>query len=100
MSTRNSRNLLFLDADIDLPAADLLRMVGAGVPVIGAPVAMKAFDAAGNRIWNLGPTLGGSGSLIKAELHCDIFQVGVHRGEYLSEEFWVCRRLPALGFDH
>lgn len=29
----------------------------------------------------------------------DIFQVGVIDGEYLSEDFWVCRRLRALGFE-
>jgi len=133
-------HLLFLDADVHLPAADLIRMLGANVPVIGAPVALKAFDPSGNRIWNLGRTLGTNGSLIKvenvgtaalllsraactalvedaianarvyqkspllrgndtAELHYDIFQVGVHDGAYLSEDYWVCRRLHALGFD-
>lgn len=28
----------------------------------------------------------------------DIFQVGVVEGEYLSEDYWVCARLRALGF--
>lgn len=29
----------------------------------------------------------------------DVFQVGVVDGEYLSEDFWVCHRLRALGFE-
>lgn len=29
----------------------------------------------------------------------DIFQVGVKSGVYLSEDYWVCHRLAALGFD-
>jgi len=28
----------------------------------------------------------------------DVFRVGVRDGEYLSEDFWVCRRLVELGF--
>ncbi|MBS0640932.1 MAG: hypothetical protein JSS43_13725 [Proteobacteria bacterium] len=133
-------HLLFLDADVRLLAADLLRMVQSNVPVLGAPVALKSFDEQGNRIWNLGRTLGAKGSLIKVEMvgtavlllsraacialvedaiahgrvyergsflqgdpgaavHYDVFQVGVHDGVYLSEDFWACRRLHSLGFD-
>lgn len=29
----------------------------------------------------------------------DVFQVGVVEGEYLSEDFWVCHRLRALGYE-
>lgn len=29
----------------------------------------------------------------------DVFQVGVVDGEYLSEDYWVCRRLRHLGFE-
>ncbi len=29
----------------------------------------------------------------------DVFRVGVSDGEYLSEDFWVCRELRALGFE-
>lgn len=29
----------------------------------------------------------------------DVFRVGVVNGEYLSEDFWVCRRLRDLGFE-
>jgi len=39
-------------------------------------------------------TLGGG----DPELHYDVFQVGVADGIYLSEDYWVCRRLRALGF--
>ena len=32
-------------------------------------------------------------------LQYDVFQVGVRDGHYLSEDYWVCRRLVELGFD-
>lgn len=133
-------HLLFLDADVRLPAPDMVRMLQSDAPVLGAPVALKSFDEQGNRIWNVGRTLGTAGSLIKvetvgtavlllsraactalvedaiangrvyergsslrgdpsADLHYDVFQVGVHDGMYLSEDFWACRRLHSLGFD-
>lgn len=133
-------HLLFLDADVHLPAADLIRMLEADVPVLGAPVALKGFDADGNRIWNIGRSLGAQGRLIKVsqigtaalllrrdaclaliedaiahghtytpnlpgdrqfdtDVHFDVFRTGVHEGVYLSEDFWACRRLRALGFD-
>ena len=129
------------EADGDMKAAeDLLRMLAANVPVLGAPVALKGFDAAGNRIWNVGPSRGASGTLIQVaqvgtaalllsraactalvedaiadgrvyapntpsdgrfqtDVHFDVFRAGVQDGVYLSEDFWVCRRLWALGFD-
>jgi len=60
-------HLLFLDADVHLPAADLKRMLAADVPVIGAPVALKALDPHGNRLWNLGRSMGSAGALVKVE---------------------------------
>lgn len=33
------------------------------------------------------------------DLQYDVFQVGVRDGHYLSEDYWVCQRLVALGFD-
>ncbi len=32
-------------------------------------------------------------------LHYDVFQVGVHNGVYLSEDYWVCDVLRRLSFD-
>jgi hypothetical protein len=32
-------------------------------------------------------------------VHYDLFRVGVQANEYLSEDYWVCRRLRTLGFD-
>ena len=32
-------------------------------------------------------------------VHYDVFRVGVQANEYLSEDYWVCRRLRTLGFD-
>ena len=34
-----------------------------------------------------------------AAIHYDAFQVGVVDGEYLSEDFWACKRLRNLGFN-
>ncbi len=133
-------HLLFLDADTCLPVEGLQRMLSARAAVIGAPVALKGYDAAGNRLWNVGRSRGVSGSLLKVDkvgtaalllsraactalvedaiahgrvyrrpstmrgdmdspVHYDVFRVGVHEGEYLSEDYWVCRRLIDLGFD-
>ena len=33
-----------------------------------------------------------------ADIHYDVFSVGVVEGEYLSEDFWACHRLRQLGF--
>lgn len=133
-------HLLFLDADVHLPGDGLAALLAARVDVIGAAVALKTYDAQGNRRWNLGRSLGAQGSLLKvenvgtavlllsraavnalvddaiahartyarattttgdfdAEIHYDVFRVGVHDGVYLSEDYWACRRLHALGFD-
>jgi hypothetical protein len=137
---RELTHLLFLDADTSLPAAGLMRMLTVRTPVIGAPVALKGFDANGARIWNVGRCVGVAGSLLKVEnvgsaalllsraacdalikdaidhgrtyarastlqgntdtlVHYDVFRVGVQGNEYLSEDYWVCRRLRTLGFD-
>ncbi len=133
-------HLLFLDADVHLPAEGLRRMLDADVPVIGAPVALKALAEDGSRMWNVGRSLGTQGILVKvehigtaalllsrqavsalvqdaindgrtyaraataqgdmdADVHFDVFRVGVDDGVYLSEDFWACRRLRALWFD-
>jgi hypothetical protein len=34
-----------------------------------------------------------------ADVHYDVFQVGVRDGIYLSEDYFFCHRLRALGFD-
>ena len=132
-------HLLFLDADVHLPADGLARMLAADVPVIGAPVALKAHTPDGRNIWNITRRRGSAGPLIcvdhigtaallfsraavnalvddaieagrvyqrhsnqrgdvVAALQYDVFRTGVSEGEYLSEDFWVCRRLWELGF--
>jgi hypothetical protein len=136
---RSLTHLLFLDADTVLPPGGLAAMLAASVPVIGAAVALKGYDEAGNRVWNIGRCLGSAGALLKVEhvgtaalllnraacdalvedaiadgrvyrrppgrgelhapLHYDVFRVGAHGGDYVSEDYWVCRRLRSLGFD-
>jgi len=34
----------------------------------------------------------------QSQVHYDVFRVGVIADEYLSEDYWVCRRLWQLGF--
>ncbi len=133
-------HLLFLDADVHLPAPGLQAMLDCQRDVIAAPVALKGRNAVGGRIFNVGRLVGESGSLLLVErvgtaalmlsrkavsalvqqaldegrvyermstlrgdggpsIHYDVFQVGVHEGEYLSEDFWVCLMLRRLGFD-
>ena len=79
----------------------------------GALIADKAFDAAlllsraacdaliedaieHGRTYARARTLVGN---TDTSVHYDVFRVGVHNNEYLSEDYWVCRRLRTLGFD-
>lgn len=60
-------HLLFLDADVHLPAAGLRRLLGHGVDVLGAAVALKGFNERGERIFNVGRCLGERGALHEVE---------------------------------
>lgn len=132
-------HLLFLDADVALPAAGLRRMLDAGRDVIGAPVALKARGPQGQRVFNLGRCVGEDGEWLLVDrigtaallltrtavdalvadatadgrvygrmnalesphaprIQFDVFRVGCDDGEYLSEDYWVCRELRRLGF--
>lgn len=48
------------------------------------------------RVYERMKTLQGDGG---PSLHYDVFGVGVHDGEYLSEDYWACMTLRRLGFD-
>ncbi|WP_028603912.1 hypothetical protein [Ottowia thiooxydans] len=48
------------------------------------------------RVYQRMKTLRGDGG---SAIHYDVFGVGVHEGEYLSEDFWACMTLRRLGFD-
>lgn len=54
-------HLLFLDADVMLPAPALRRMLAGGRDVIGAAVALKGRSPAGARIFNVGRLVGEDG---------------------------------------
>ena len=54
-------HLLFLDADVLLPAAGLRRMLDSARDVVGAAVALKGRNADGARMFNVGKTLGEDG---------------------------------------
>ena len=45
--------LLFMDADIYLPAAGLARMLNHNADVLGVAVPLKGFDAQGKRVFNV-----------------------------------------------
>lgn len=138
----NYSHLLFLDADIYLSAADLIKLIVHEKDVIGAPVALKGYDADGKPVYNVGPitsenkeglvtttkvgtavlllskkavqalidkaandgdvywpnphTRGDSMPTIKMY---DVFKTGVVEGDYLSEDYYVCKVLKELGFD-
>ena len=56
-------HLLFLDADIGVPAAGLLRLLGHGRDVVAAPVPLKGAGPSGERIFNVGRAVGEAGPL-------------------------------------
>jgi hypothetical protein len=60
---REYTHLLFLDADIGVPAASIARLVAHGRDVIGAPVPLKGRGANGDRLFNVGNTVGEDGPL-------------------------------------
>lgn len=136
-------HLLFLDADIRLPAADLKKLMDYNVDVIAAAVPVKAYDKDGKvrlnsseltdevgknlyrvryastaalllsrkavvdvvdkvkaegRIYEFPEGLDTTTSLTGMTMY-DVFQVGVVDGEYLSEDFWLCKELGELGYD-
>ena len=60
-------HLLFLDADVSLPAESLQHMLTRRRDVIGAPVALKGRDAQGGRIFNVGRCVGEAGEHMLVE---------------------------------
>jgi hypothetical protein len=60
-------HLLFLDADVGLPATGLARLLGAQRDVVGAPVPLKGRGTRGERIFNVGRALGEDGALVICE---------------------------------
>lgn len=135
-------HLLFLDADIYLPASELMKLIMPQVDVIGAPVRLKGFNKFDNSpIYNTGKlikengdlmvmdrigtavfmlsrhavnalvdTANANGDVYSGNQHTrgdaddnipqyDVFKTGVFDGEYLSEDYYVCKVLRELGFD-
>jgi hypothetical protein len=60
-------HLLFLDPDVHLPADELVRMLGANVPVLGVPLQPRQRDTDSKQAWTVGRTLGSNGALIRVE---------------------------------
>lgn len=63
-------HLLFLDSDVYLPAPGLKRLLGHGVDVVGAAVALKGGNDRGERVLNVGRSVGEQGDL------CEITRIG------------------------
>lgn len=59
--------------------------------------ALVAEARADGRVYHNDPNYDPRAQLGKLDMF-DVFQVGVEDGVYLSEDYWVCRRLVALGF--
>jgi hypothetical protein len=64
---REFTHLLFLDGDVHLPHAGLVRMLECGKDVVGAPVALKGLGPDGSRLFNVGKALGEDGTLLVVE---------------------------------
>jgi hypothetical protein len=60
-------HLLFLDADVLLPAPGFRRMLDSGRDVVGAAVALKGRNAEGGRIFNVGLLFGEDGPFYEVE---------------------------------
>lgn len=97
-------HLLFLGADIRLPAAELKQLMDYGVDVIAVAVPVKAYDRDGNVRLN--------SSELNEEVAKNLYKTryvstaalllsrkAVVDGEYLSEDFWLCKELVELGYD-
>lgn len=56
-TTMNYTHLMFLDADMYLHANELIKLLAHEKDVIGAPVALKGYDAQGNPVFNTGKIL-------------------------------------------
>ncbi|MEO8487804.1 MAG: hypothetical protein ABI585_15870 [Betaproteobacteria bacterium] len=56
-------HLLFLDADIGVPATGIRRLVDHARDVVAAPVPLKGVGASGERLFNVGLSVGESGPL-------------------------------------
>lgn len=57
-------HVLFLDADVRLPAEGVLRLLAHQRDVVGVPVPLKARGPDGARIFNIGPSCGEDGPLL------------------------------------
>jgi hypothetical protein len=64
---REFTHLLFLDADIGIPAAGILRLLMHARDVVAAPVPLKGHGSSGERIFNVGRAVGESGPLTRVD---------------------------------
>lgn len=66
-NTTDFSHLLFIDADVRVKAADIIKMISFNKDVIGAPVPLKGYDSNGNKVYNTGNMLGVEGDLTKTD---------------------------------
>ena len=62
-ANRAYTHLLFLDADIGVPAPSIVRLVAHARDVVGAPVPLKGRGPSGERLFNVGNAVGEDGPL-------------------------------------
>lgn len=93
------KQTLNTDAKPDvLPVVQTVTRVGTAALLLSrnAVNALVAHAIKQERVYQINEMLRREGM---ATTHYDIFRVGISNGEYLSEDFWVCRELTDLGYN-
>ena len=95
----NGKQTLNTDANPgELPVLQSVNRVGTAALMLSR----HAVDALVRHAIEEGRVYGISKMLQRPEMpntHYDVFRVGISEGEYLSEDFWICRELKALGYE-
>ena len=97
-------HLLFLDADVMLPAPGLRRLLDAGRDVVGAAVALKGRNRSGGRIFNVGRLVGedrghylveriGTAALLLSRRAVDALIADARADGRIYERGWLVRGL-------
>ena len=93
------RQTLNTDANPDvLPILQSVSRVGAAALLLSREAVNALVEHAikQGRVYQINKLLRREGMAIT---HYDIFRVGIANGEYLSEDFWICRELIELGYE-
>jgi hypothetical protein len=87
------------DANLNvLPVLQSVTRVGTAVLLLSRAAVNSLVEHAikENRTYEINEMLRREGMAIT---HYDVFRVGISAGEYLSEDFWLCKELVELGYE-